>query len=838
MEKEHVPNDKNFVIPPDNNEVFTSSDPNFWDHVRQKDITKNSGIEPNDFHSSIVKELLDNAADFHERNHIDRVIIVHSTRNKDSFQISVRNSNPNNIAVFTNLIETFNFKRAYSSKSNQHCVTRGVQGDAIKKMSTMGYALDNKWNEPLIIQHNKRVERIYLHVNRKQGEITPKFEETSTIEETDTEIVITMPPIKDDYDYKVLKRLCEEHALFNTHISYKFHFNEYGNNSTIELNACHPIAKEWDNPNSVYCYSETDFGDFFNDIHDKKMLVYDALSKSRFRELRQAGSRCDYMRNVTLEKLTPEITAKIYHDLNKSMLPMSKLSVPYDTECCKRKQALINRYQQIKPASLNIDIEKAVYKIAERIHEDDCIRFPLILEVLAIPIINGSKEWEIIGGINYSTSVNNIRYFRGQYTNTYEWTYAKTGKVLQAGDIMQIIRKSEAGEDVGDETNIPLGKQRQQCVIIVHLVAPRIEYQSYGKSSLTLDPFQSVIAKTIEVVSCIPLKSRYNPSVVRPPSVIECLRQFLKKRWEDVRRNPRILDPNSEDYDAMTQSTVWYNLRKQYLLPIEERYDVTIIKENTREDVTAKISFICENDLEGHPKREELGIFASPRATMYVDGSWHNVDIDEIPSLAKRGTDVVFIEKRGVVEIVKYIGDIYGFAFVNTQGHFAEYPKDLIREIIENRGNVLILTDFDCAGIHIAEKVISDVIGEERVELIRDESVVFEVGPPYEITDATLAPPENLPANEGEANYSKTVDRSQKSPYTEYSGRIVRLGIDIQTLEYFVSKIKMTNINDVPREDLNLEVEKMKERVGEEYPKHSDPKKQQPGKNVITPIIT
>ena len=67
------------------------------------------------------------------------------------------------------------------------------------------------------------------------------------------------------------------------------------------------------------------------------------------------------------------------------------------------------------------------------------------------------------------------------------------------------------------------------------------------------------------------------------------------------------------------------------------------------------------------------------------------------------------------MEIVKYIGDTYGFAFVNTQGHFAEYPKDLIREIIENGGNVLILTDFDCSGIHIAEKVISDVIdGEER----------------------------------------------------------------------------------------------------------------------------
>jgi len=306
------------------------------------------------------------------------------------------------------------------------------------------------------------------------------------------------------------------------------------------------------------------------------------------------------------------------------MLPMSKLSVPYDTKYCKRKQALINRYQQIKPTLLKIDTERAVYRKAEDIYEDGRIQFPFSFEVLAIPIIEGSKKWKIIGGVNYSTSVNNIRYFQGQYTNTYRWTHTKTGQVLQASDIMQIIRKSQAGEDIGDESNIPLRKQKQQCVLIVHLVAPRIEYQSYGKSSLTLEPFQSVIAKTIEeVVSRIPLKSRYNPSSVRPPSITECLRQFLKKRWEEVRRNPSILDPNSEDYDAMTQSTVWYNLRKQYLLPIEEEYGVTIIKENTREDVTAKISSICENDLEGHPKREQLGIFASPRATMYVDGSWH-----------------------------------------------------------------------------------------------------------------------------------------------------------------------------------------------------------------------
>jgi hypothetical protein len=191
--------------------------------------------------------------------------------------------------------------------------------------------------------------------------------------------------------------------------------------------------------------------------------------------------------------------------------------------------------------------------------------------VLAIPIIDGTEEWKIIAGVNYSTSVNNSRYFQGQYTNTYVWTHDKTGERLQASDIMQIIRKSEAGQDIGDEANIPLAKQKQQCVLIVHLVAPRIEYISYGKSSLTLQPFESVIAKTIEkVVSRIPLKSRYNPSSVKLPSVTACLRELLIRRWDYVRRNPGILDPSSQDYDPWSQSTVWYILRKQYLLPIEE----------------------------------------------------------------------------------------------------------------------------------------------------------------------------------------------------------------------------------------------------------------------------
>ena len=62
-----------------------------------------------------------------------------------------------------------------------------------------------------------------------------------------------------------------------------------------------------------------------------------------------------------------------------------------------------------------------------------------------------------------------------------------------------------------------------------------------------------------------------------------------------------------------------------------------MIKSGTRTAVTAMISERCER-LEGNPKREQLGIFASPRATMYVDGQWYRIDIDSIPEVAGKGT--------------------------------------------------------------------------------------------------------------------------------------------------------------------------------------------------------
>jgi hypothetical protein len=505
------------------------------------------------------------------------------------------------------------------------------------------------------------------------------------------------------------------------------------------------------------------------------------------------------------------------------MLPMSELSTPYQHKQKKRKEALIDRYRLIAPPQLQLDYDNAKYQRTDpkhTIYDNGTIRYPYTFEVLAIPIKNPNQNKSIvISGVNYSTSINNRSYFSADsYKSGYEWDN-KNGIHLSALNIEEIVKVSSAGEDLSYDQNIQSRKQRQPCIIIAHLVSPRPDYKhGYGKSTLKLEPYATRIAQTIEdLVKRIPLRNRIKPSK-EYEGPTGCLDDLLRKRWDDVRRNPGILDPYSSDYDPWTQSTVWYHLREEYLLPIERKFNVVMIKDNTRKDVTAMISERCEK-LEGSPTREQLGIFASPRATMYVNGQWFRVDIDDISELAGKGTDVIFIEKQGIVEIIKYLADVYGIAFVNTQGHFAEYPRNLVPEIIENGGNVVILTDFDCAGIHIAERIIAEDVYHEMVD--QDGNSVSDL-------------------NEG-VGYTTKI---------HYGKRVKRLGIDFDTINYFISKVENGEIEGIKvkvrSEDNDKEFveklitnrEELRKYVEEPYPKaEGKENKQQPGMNVITAII-
>lgn len=82
---------------------------------------------------------------------------------------------------------------------------------------------------------------------------------------------------------------------------------------------------------------------------------------------------------------------------------------------------------------------------------------------------------------------------------------------------------------------------------------------------------------------------------------------------------------------------------------------------------------------------------------------------DAIDSLAEVGTDILFIEKEGVPEMLTEHADKYGIAIVNTRGYLTEYGKDLMTAAKDSGANVVIMTDYDISGINIALQTPRDM---------------------------------------------------------------------------------------------------------------------------------
>jgi hypothetical protein len=143
--------------------------------------------------------------------------------------------------------------------------------------------------------------------------------------------------------------------------------------------------------------------------------------------------------------------------------------------------------------------------------------------------------------------------------------------------------------------------------------------------------------------------------------------------------------------ERRTQQTVWY-----LSLPLFEKYKTKL---PNRKSFTSKIKAVCEKL---GVTREQLGIVAKARASMYFEGVKSDVNYDAIDELAENGTDIIFIEKEAVSQVLFEYADKYGIALVDTQGFFTDYGRDLIEAAEASGANVAVLSDYDASGIKLA----------------------------------------------------------------------------------------------------------------------------------------
>lgn len=142
--------------------------------------------------------------------HIEIDSILDGDKESVVIRIAVRNSNVDDIPVFEDLAQIFDYTKFHSTKRNQHRMVTGALGDFLKRGLTMGYAswtedydrerkdsaiaADKQWPEPVIIKHNGDEDMVFLHIEWDKQEYWPMITYSSEYDAPKyTEVQVTLP---------------------------------------------------------------------------------------------------------------------------------------------------------------------------------------------------------------------------------------------------------------------------------------------------------------------------------------------------------------------------------------------------------------------------------------------------------------------------------------------------------------------------------------------------------------------------------------------------------------------------------------------------------------------
>jgi hypothetical protein len=708
------------------------------DYVVLNGIRDRTGFEREELYLFVLKELLDNALDYVEKNHTEgceipelKVFIIRKSRDKDYLTLKVQNSDRNQASTSTTSVFTietlrsiFNFDAFFSSKRNQYRISRGALGDALKEVICIPYAIAKEyynieWDRPVVITTGNQKFSVSLSIDRINQKIDTKIIQQRSDSETSnkkyTEFEVDLPLIDKNSSKVVgdnLGSLVFNYAIFNTHISFHLEIIDEGEKYKpflFDFPQLQEINTDWKNTTSIYYYSLQEFENFLYGLNDNDMIAYDALHI--FREC--SNLKKDHTLTLGALKHDRDKIYEIYTKLREVMKPKAKLDLQFDINSKARSEALKRRVEDAIGivSMIKYRAEHGYFKTNgysegdSNSNSNSNVEFPFVFEFAIIQ----TERKQVDDGINlnyylkYRNAINSsphdYSFLVGNRSSTFRW-HSRSSRNNDGND-----RKEMTASNIfGMLERYGYSFYKENCkkpntTVFVNLISPRVDYRNYGKSNINLEPFADTVAETVyKTISSVGGGRTVNALFEEKYTIKDFLKQLLHERHQDIER-----DPTLKDKDRWTQSTVFYRLRPMLL---EAGYGAEEIGKK-RQYITKMIRPVSEESL--GVKREEIGIFAADRAQLYFKGRWHEVGFDYLERLMHMGTDLLIIEKEGVAQVLTPFADKKGIALLNTRGFLTEYASRLSELSANHSCNVAILSDFDVSGMYLAEKAPNGV---------------------------------------------------------------------------------------------------------------------------------
>jgi hypothetical protein len=228
--------------------TFTTS--RLAEFCSQRELTAQTGHPITDWPLVVVKELADNGLDIAEESGLAPEIEI-SVSTQDG-EIIVADNGPGMPAE--TIASILDYSTRTSSREAYVSPTRGAQGNALKTLLAMPYALDGNRGETLI-ESQGVAHRIVFSVNQLRQEPQLEHDTTSSLVKTGTRITLQWPEsaswILEAADNRFLQ-IADDLVFLNPHLSIRASWNgepdldwPATNPQWHKWRACDPTSPHW-----------------------------------------------------------------------------------------------------------------------------------------------------------------------------------------------------------------------------------------------------------------------------------------------------------------------------------------------------------------------------------------------------------------------------------------------------------------------------------------------------------------------------------------------------------------------------------------------------------------
>jgi hypothetical protein len=756
------------------------------DYFTLAGVCKRTGATENELTVFGLKENTDNALDFTEVNfpssyngNPEIFVDVKYNRERNYLVIKIRNSNfgLEDIGFTEQRIHAIfdDLDRFHSSKRNLFKISRGLQGDALKEEVGIPYTLGSKysgkerWNEPLIIRNGAGEEfEIRAVVDKIVGRnyCTIVKKTAAAANDNFTEVETHLPYNDNVIDLAHIKLVLVKYALLNTHITFHFNIvtsitNDDNEHWKVTLPAIQKLSIGSTNSRrltSTYWSDLTTFENLIYGIEDKSLMLYDILV-SHFKEgssLKKEGDLLVPVRQLQQlpKQESEEKIRDIFLRLRGTMGPPTDPSIvkrdllPFSIK--SREQALYARASQLGYSTKHIKYKTKIgyYYSDNYDHKSDISKsttdtcVPYIIETAVIHTYSLPYYLLYCEGIN--AAPNHYHSFTDGYR--LEWT-TKSGAKKQAYSANGLLK--ECGYSHRD------GKpEKERSIILVNLWCPKLQYTDYGKSDIDLNPFYSDLVDLLSKM-CSDGNKRRDGEGNKLEAKALFAEYLTEKRYKKVLKEPHI-----KNTDSWNTSTPVYRYRPELErrgIHVERKYLQSLVKTICDEMPELKL-------VNGHQylktgrmgvKREALGIYEAARAYIYFREQIYDVSFRQLERIKKIATFILIIEKEGVVELLTYWADKFGFALCYTKGFLTDNAKEFSELATKEGANMTILTDDDFSGWVMSKKLSNITRIGIRIETLEKLNI-----PIKEVVE-DLPKPKNSKGDKGyhDSKHATTAER-------------------------------------------------------------------------------